>query len=282
MKFKWILFALFLGLNACGSKDETWETKSADGSRITEGYLQSDGIKIYYKVVGEGRPIILVHGWGANTEMNWVNTGWVDALKPFRKVISLDVRGHGKSEKPHDQNIYGYEAMSHDVLALMDHLGIEKADYIGYSMGSFMGASLLGKHSDRFTSMILGGIGDETQESSDLSYYIAAALRAGKLVTDFFHVTDLNFDLESLALSCLKMWPEGYPRKLGGPGLMETKVPVLVINGSEDKPYVYTDQDFANMIPNAQLQTISGTNHLNTFTDKRFLEAALNFIAQQN
>jgi pimeloyl-ACP methyl ester carboxylesterase len=223
----------------------------------------------------------LVHGWGADTETNWVYSGWVEKLTPFRRVISIDVRGHGKSDKPHQQELYSYAAMSRDVIALMDQLNIERADFFGYSMGAFMGAYLLGHHGERFSSMVLGGIGDETQQSADLSYYIAAALRAGKLVGDFFHVTDPRFDLEALALSCVEMWHDGYPRKLGGAGLMQTSNPVLVINGGQDYPYVQTDQDLVDMIPGARLFRIPGKNHLTAFLDKRFDEAVLGFLAEQ-
>ena len=130
-----------------------------------KGFVESDGLKIYYESEGEGRAIVVVHGWGSSLQGNWVDTGWVEALRPMRRVVALDVRGHGASDKPRDQAVYSYAKMSHDVLAVMDHLGLETADYLGYSMGACMGASLLGQAPARFGKMILGGIGDETDES---------------------------------------------------------------------------------------------------------------------
>jgi hypothetical protein len=65
------------------------------------GFVESDGMRIYFEDFGSGEPIILVHGWGSNLHANWVRTGWVDALLPVRRVVALDVRGHGASDKPH-------------------------------------------------------------------------------------------------------------------------------------------------------------------------------------
>lgn len=300
MKARLIFCAFAIALSGCGEGDDlarpSSQTSSMTSSQASafntqelgapspgdSGFFYSDGIKIFYQVTGHGHPMILVHGWGTSSAINWENTGWVDKLKNHRKVITIDIRGHGKSEKPHVQSVYSYSLMAHDVLGLMDHLGIEKADFIGYSMGSFIGAYLLGHHSDRFTSMIWGGIGDETPLSTGLSQVIAATLRAGKLIGDFFHVSDPYFDLESLALSCLQMWPEGFPRTLGGPGLMTSAVPVLVINGGEDRPYVETDQDLVKMIPGAQLIRIPGRNHLTTFQDKRFFKAIKKWLGLLN
>jgi pimeloyl-ACP methyl ester carboxylesterase len=284
MKVKWMIFALSMLLASCGTPhdDQPSSPQSSDSLEDHSGYFSSDGLQIFYRVVGKGHPMVLVHGWGTNGEINWEKTGWVEKLRSHRKLIILDVRGHGKSDKPYDQKVYSYSTMAHDVLGVMDHLAIEKADFIGYSMGSFMGAYLLGHYPERFTTMVLGGIGDETKLSADLSYAIAAALRVGKVIGDYFHVSDPHFDLESLALSCLQMWPEGYPRQLGGPGLLQTKTPVLVINGAADKPYVDTDEDLIKVIPRAQLIRIPGKNHLTTFQDKRFFPAVSHWLQQHS
>jgi len=133
---------------------------------------------VHHEIHGSGHPIVLVHGWGLDSRRNWIETGWVDALEPLRQVVLLDVRGHGRSDKPLTAGAYGYRAMSDDVLQVMDDLAIDAADLFGYSMGAFIGAVLLGSHPGRFTSMILGGIGDETEISAAASTVIAVALRA--------------------------------------------------------------------------------------------------------
>jgi pimeloyl-ACP methyl ester carboxylesterase len=160
--------------------------------------------------------------------------------------------------------------MARDVINLMDHLNLEKSDLFGYSMGAFMAVYLLGHHREKFTSMILGGIGDESEESKDANF-IADALRAqdpsqiinplGKLYRNYFD-SNPNNEREALALSVLQMWPEGYPIQLGGIDLANVDIPVRIINGEQDYPYVETDQDLANTIPGSQLLRIPNKDHL--------------------
>jgi pimeloyl-ACP methyl ester carboxylesterase len=121
---------------------------------------QVSGVKIHYETFGQGKPIILLHGFPLSFQLNWVGTNWVEPLLPVRRVVGLDCRGFGDSEKPHDPQAYGVGAMGDDVLRLMDHLGIENADLLGYSMGAMISAHLLFNHRERFTSVILSGAGD--------------------------------------------------------------------------------------------------------------------------
>jgi pimeloyl-ACP methyl ester carboxylesterase len=254
------------------------------------GFVDSDGFKIYYETCGAGNPIVLVHGWGSSLKGNWVATGWVETLKPARRVIALDVRGHGKSDKPHDQAVYSYATMSRDVLHVMDHLGIAKADYLGYSMGSFMGAYLLGHARQRFASMILGGIGDETDLSLAVLPKIVAGLRAddpakiadpvGMAYRQFADADPRN-DREALALSALQMWPEGFPLRLAGPGLADVDIPILVVNGADDHPYVDTVHKTVDAIPGAQLAVIPDRDHLSVVADPRFKDHALAFLGKR-
>lgn len=249
------------------------------------GSFDSDGLKIHYEVFGQGKPIILVHGWGVDLKKNWVENGWVEALRPVRQVVALDCRGHGKSSKPHDQAVYSYGAMARDVLHLMDHLGIKKADLFGYSMGAFMGVHLLGHERKRFSSVVMGGIGDETEQTKD-ARFIAEALRAkdpSKITNPVgsayraYVESDRNNDLEALALSALQMWPEGFPLKLGGAGLAKVDIPVLIVDGENDH-YVDGAKKLAGAIPGAKLVTIPDTDHLSVVPDERFKKAVLAFL----
>ena len=121
--------------------------------------FDSGGAAIHYEVFGQGKPIVLVHGFASSLQGNWVSTGWIEALTPIRRVVALDCRGHGESDKPHDPEAYAGDAMAEDVTLLMDHLGIEKADLFGYSMGGRISMQLLASHPERFTSVVLGGVG---------------------------------------------------------------------------------------------------------------------------
>lgn len=252
-------------------------------------FVESAGLQIHYECFGAGRPIVLAHGWGSDLRHNWLETGWVDALRATRRVIALDCRGHGLSDKPHAQALYSYREMSRDVLRVMDRLQIARADFLGYSMGSFMGACLLGDAPQRFSAMLLGGIGDETPESADACRAIAAGLRAprAEAIVDplgraarAFVAANPHSDLEALALSALQMWPEGYPLRLAGTRLSELDLPVLVVNGADDQPYVRSDERLVAAIPGARLVRIPGRDHLSVVADPRFRAAVIGFLSE--
>lgn len=95
-----------------------------------------DGLEIAFLDEGKGEPIVLVHGFASSKEINWVQPSWVSTLKKIgRRVIALDNRGHGDSSKPHDPAAYSLPLMASDTIALLDHLKLERVDYLGYSMG---------------------------------------------------------------------------------------------------------------------------------------------------
>lgn len=246
-------------------------------------------MRIHFDVVGTGHPLLLVHGWGANSRRNWVDLGWVDVLAPHRRLVLVDSRGHGASEPARSEEDYRYAAMGEDVLQVMDELGIAKTDLFGYSMGAFIGVSLLGHHRHRFTSMVLGGIGDETEESAAVCQLIAASLRAvdlreirdpvGRAYRRYVDADPTN-DREALALSALGMWPDGHPLELGGDGLAEVDIPVLIVDGADDHPYVETAGTLAAAIPGAELVTIPDTDHHTVVGDPRFKDVVREFLVR--
>ncbi len=120
-------------------------------------FFDSDGVRIRYVEQGSGEPIVPVHGFARNIE-RWVETGVIKNLAKDHRVIALDCRGHGKSDKPHDPKQYGPE-MGKDVVRLLDHLGIPKAHIVGYSMGGAITAHLLTMNPERFLTATLGGPG---------------------------------------------------------------------------------------------------------------------------
>ncbi len=266
----------------------------AFGSRIDpdqDGFFDSNSYSIHYKVWGKtGKPIILVHGWGSDISGNWERTGWIKSLQPHRRVVALDVLGHGNSDKPHVQSAYSYFTLAEDVLNLMDHLDIKTTDLLGYSMGAFIGEALLIRHQNRFASMILAGIGDEVDHATEEAAMIAAALREadpdkiedplGKAIR-FFADSSGNNDNEALALAALQMWPESFPLVLGGTGLASVSIPVLIINGADDY-YAETADKFAAAIPRAQLQTVPGKDHSSVVDDEQFRQAVIDFLSDQN
>lgn len=135
--------------------------------RVHGEYLDAKGVSLHYTVEGEGTPVILVHGVAVNADLNWRRPGITRALAKNYQVISFDNRGHGRSDKPRGQEHYGLE-MVEDVVRLMDHLDIEKAHVIGYSMGGFITLKLLTEHPDRLLSAAPCGAGWEHQDADGL------------------------------------------------------------------------------------------------------------------
>src|SRR5579864_9595236 len=124
--------------------------------------FDSDGVRLHYEVHGseEGRPLVAVHGFASDYQLNWVGSRWQETLSGagFR-VIGLDCRGHGHSDKPHDASAYAIGTMSGDVVRLLDHLDVASAAYLGYSMGARIGLQVVLEHPRRVTRAVLGGIG---------------------------------------------------------------------------------------------------------------------------
>src|SRR5438552_10678740 len=121
-----------------------------------EQYFDSAGVRIRYVDRGQGDAIVLVHSYASDLEDQWVKTGVLDALARSHRVIAFDVRGHGKSDKPHDPKEYGAE-LAWDIVRLLDHLRIDKAHVVGYSMGAHITAHLLTLAPQRIKTATLGG-----------------------------------------------------------------------------------------------------------------------------
>src|SRR5258707_7376096 len=141
--------------------------------------FHNGAVEIGYLDEGEGDPIVLVHGFASSKNVNWVYPTWVSELKKNgRRVIALDNRGHGDSSKLYDPAQYEVAIMAGDVIALLDHLRIERADIMGYSLGSRMTAVLSLRHKRRLRSDILRGIWIRKIEGVRPREYTALELRA--------------------------------------------------------------------------------------------------------
>lgn len=127
-------------------------------SGSAERFFDSDGVRIRFLDLGEGEAVVLLHGFALSAEVNWGLTGLLDSLPPEYRMLALDQRGHGRSEKPHDPESYGLEFVE-DVIRLLDALEIERAHIVGYSMGGSLALRLAADHADRVRSVVLGGAG---------------------------------------------------------------------------------------------------------------------------
>ena len=118
----------------------------------------SSGVKIFYTVQGSGTPVVLIHGLHSSGTMNWTMPGITAALAQNHRVIVMDCRGHGKSDKPETDAVYGI-TMAEDVVALLTHLDVRKAHIVGYSMGGMIALKTAVLHPERVQGMLLCGMG---------------------------------------------------------------------------------------------------------------------------
>ncbi|MFC2004591.1 alpha/beta fold hydrolase [Chloroflexota bacterium] len=129
-------------------------------------YINNDGVKIHYEVEGQGAPLMLVHGMSSSME-SWRWTGYTTELSKDHRLILIDIRGFGASDKPLDESAYGFENRISDLVAVLDDLNIAKTGYFGYSMGGKIGFRIPIYAPDRFSYMILGGMGYPIKGNED-------------------------------------------------------------------------------------------------------------------
>ena len=144
-----------------------------------EGMFDAEGVQLRYVTAGTGEPVLLLHGITRTIEVDWKEPGLFDALTEEFRVIALDQRGHGRSDKPDEKSSYGME-MVYDVIRLLDHLGLEAAHVIGYSMGGRIALKMVITDPTRLRSIVLAGSGG-VRHPADLTLWndLASSLEHG-------------------------------------------------------------------------------------------------------
>ncbi|MFX1332250.1 MAG: alpha/beta fold hydrolase [Promethearchaeota archaeon] len=265
-------------------------------------FFDNDGVKIYYEIVGEGPPLIMIHGFAANIEANWKATNWVDVLKDDYELILVDCRGHGKSDKPKDPAQYA-EKMNDDIVKLLDHLSIEKANFFGYSMGARMTTDILLQKQERFISAIIGGFplyypkrstklmakvmmkrmikGLKKANLDDVND--KAALRFRKIISEYP-------DSQSQDLEALVYVLEGDIQRPDGilptsperkEALRKVNVPVMAVYGADDDVIKRGKSTGAQLVPGSCQFQIEGKDHLTVVADPKFhmvVKAFLDYV----
>jgi pimeloyl-ACP methyl ester carboxylesterase len=242
-----------------------------------------DGLNIAYFDEGDasGEPILLIHGFASTATVNWVHPGWLKTLGDAGyRVIALDNRGHGRSDKPHDPAVYHPEMMAGDALALLDHLGIHLAHVMGYSMGARISAFLALSDPHRLRSVIFGGLGIGMCDGVGDWDPIADALLAAS-IDDVSHERGRMFRAfadqtksDRLALAaCIATSRDLVSREK----ISKLDLPVLIGVGTKDD-IAGSAQELAELIPNAVALDIPGRDHMLAVGDKVFKKAVLEFL----
>jgi pimeloyl-ACP methyl ester carboxylesterase len=201
----------------------------------------SDGVRIHYMEAGEGVPVVLLHGYTSSSEGSWFADGIAEALARTNRVIGIDARGHGLSEKPHDPAKYDGDRMPKDVVEVLDALGIKRAHIHGYSMGGGLVAHLMARDPERFITAGFGGSGVREADET-----LAARAKA----MDPAGADPQQEESRAQLLTrpgrddvALKAVTDGRLAKPGtAPPLDLTQIdfPVLAVNGEFDAPYSKT------------------------------------------
>jgi len=193
-------------------------------------------------------------------------------------VVGLDCRGHGSSDKPHDVDAYHPRLMAGDVVQLLDHLAIDSARYLGYSMGARIGLQLVADHPRRVERAVLGGLGGT--RSLEGAEKIARAMRGGApeshVAETFYRFASARAsnDLEALA-ACIV----GTAAPADEEKLKRIDVPILLVVGERDE-LARDPERLVELIPTARLVRIPGRDHMSAVTARDFKDAALRFLEE--
>ncbi|MBS0361068.1 MAG: alpha/beta hydrolase [Proteobacteria bacterium] len=246
----------------------------------------SDGVTIAYDdlspQVVQGT-IVLIHGFASNRNEGWKRTGWYTAFerRGFR-VIALDQRGHGESQKPHDPQAYTREQLAADVLNLMDALGVERADIFGYSMGTRTALELAVAQPDRVNHLILGGVGgkflepredDAAEKMSDAMLADDPATITEPMLRSFRQFADEQGE-DRKALAALT---ETRNMPFDHDALRELPTPVLVVAGDGDKG-AGDPEELARVFPHGRGKVIPGCDHFSAIPHALTKAAVFDFL----
>lgn len=236
----------------------------------TTGYAAVNGIRLYYATIGHGPPVVMLHGGLANSDY-WGHQ--VEALAPHRKVILVDSRGHGRSTR--DNQPFGYDLMTDDVVGLLDALQIPRADIVGWSDGAILGLDMAMRHPDRVGKVFAFGANSDPSgliEGLEKNPTFAAFIeRAGK---EYEKLSPTPRDYAAFVDAIGRMWG-GQPRWTDV-DLKRIRTPVVVADGDHDEGIKRAHTEYlAATIPGAGLLILPNTSHFAFLQDPALFNAAL-------
>jgi pimeloyl-ACP methyl ester carboxylesterase len=246
----------------------------------------SGGLTLAYDdIAGTGAgTVVLVHGFATSAEENWRRLGWYGAFeRRGSRVVALDLRGHGRSETPHHASAYDVAVMVADVIALMDHLEIGRANLMGYSLGARIASMTASNNPERIDHLVLGGVGETLLTPRPVepgAMTMAEAMRADDpaTITDatlrgFRQFAD-NQGEDRLALAACS---EGLAASVAGVDFGAIRAPTLVVAGSRDD-LAGSPDTLAEAIAGAKAVTLPGCDHFSAIPHALFKAAVFDFL----
>ena len=246
--------------------------------------FSSDGVEIYYEVSGQGEPIVLVHGFASDLTRNWKDVGWMGWLNEAGyRVIALDCRGHGKSAKLYNTEDYTGLTMPGDVINLMDHLGLETAFLMGYSMGGMIAARLVQHHEERFKKAILAGVGGSMLNAGRGDGSAIANALLAESADDIKDLAAKGFrtfaEASGADLKALATYMQAGRPSFEVSDFADLNLPVLVVAGEKDE-LVGNPAELAACFEGGRAVVVPRRDHLNTVGDKVYRQAVIEFLAE--
>jgi pimeloyl-ACP methyl ester carboxylesterase len=242
-------------------------------------YVRSQGLRIHYHVEGHGPSLVCQHGFGDSLE-SWYELGYVDAFKDEYRLILIDARGHGASDKPHEPEAYSFQNVTADVVAVLDALTVTHAHYFGFSMGGKNGFALAAYAPERLRSLSVLGAGAAAQAHAPLEVWITALRHGPEAVASLWAVEEpvslamrqrlVANDSEALIAQRLQRKAPG-----GFDDILPTlPIPCLLMVGEADAAYASV-QDCSRRIPNATFVSLPGRGHMGSFLHRAEVVAHL-------
>lgn len=250
--------------------------------------FESDIGPIHFTDQGSGDGVILVHGFAASAEENWGRSGWISMLtRAQRRVVTIDLRGHGQSTKSHDRAAYSVSAFAEDVIRLSRQLALKKPDLIGFSLGARIVLKLLNAYPNEFLLGVLCGAGGRWLEPSSRDPNALPAAFEAENASDipddmarrFRQFADAQGQ-DRLALAAVGRGLADLADKLDPATLREIRNEVLVVAGRNDElagdPY-----PLAAALGRAKSVTVPGCGHMDCLVQPMFKGAVMDFLAGQ-
>jgi len=277
------VLALAIGIGAAGGA-------ASQGTEALR-YVESSGVRIRYVDRGQGPVVLLVHGLSVNIELNWGINGVIDSLARSHRVVALDLRGHGRSDKPHDPAAYGTRHVQ-DVVTLLDSLHIDRVHVVGYSLGAAVATKLLVSHPERVASVVLGGGGwvrRDMPRPAEVQGWLEALERAARDGTPVYDamrqpgwpefpapVVAMVNQNDPVALAASIRGDTGLA--VSESELRRVTVPVLAVVGANDALGLPVAEAASRVVPGMRVQILPGLDHLTAINHPLFLQSVLEFL----